>query len=158
VAQFQERARFLIDESLGVEAARVISDHGLDAIYVGDVGLAGRSDEDVAAYAKREGRIILTHDRDFLDDRRFPTDQNPGVVVLPGASGATPGLEMELARVVVTIGQHGQAFVGFKIRIREDGTWQVRDRESSSRKEARPLKFGSDGEIWELEMSNLGDA
>ena len=60
VAQFQERARFLIDESLGVEAARVISDHGLDAIFVGDVGLAGRSDEDVAAYAKQKGRIILT--------------------------------------------------------------------------------------------------
>jgi len=80
VAQFQERSRFLIDESLGVEAARVISDHGVDAIYVGDVGLAGRSDEDVAAYAKREGRIILTHDRDFLDDRRFPMNQNSNIL------------------------------------------------------------------------------
>jgi predicted nuclease of predicted toxin-antitoxin system len=134
-----------------VEAARVISEHSLDAVYVGDIGLAGKSDEDVAGYAKREGRIILTHDRDFLDDRRFPMDQNPGVIVLPGASGTTPALEMELARVVVTIGQYGPAYVGYKIRIREDGTWQIRDRESSSRKEARLIKFGSDGEIWELE-------
>ena len=87
--RFQEQARFLVDESLGVEASRVISDSGWDAIYVGDVGLTGRSDEDVMNYAKQEGRIILTHDQDFLDDRRFPMDQNPGVVVLPGAMGAT---------------------------------------------------------------------
>lgn len=49
------------------------------------------------------------------------------------------------------IGQHGQAYVGFKIRIREDGTWQIRDRESSRKKEAGLIKFESDGEIWELE-------
>jgi predicted nuclease of predicted toxin-antitoxin system len=153
--RFQEQARFLVDESLGVEASRVISDSGWDAIYVGDVGLTGRSDEDVMNYAKQEGRIILTHDQDFLDDRRFPMDQNPGVVVLPGAMGATPALEMELARVVVTIGQHGKAYVGYKIRIREDGTWAIRDRDClGGMKEARLVKFGSDGEIWELEQSS----
>jgi hypothetical protein len=64
---------------------------------------------------------------------------------------------MELARVLVTIGQHGQAYAGYKIRIREDGTWQIRSRESSSREEARLLKFGSDGEIWELKISDPKD-
>ena len=38
-----------------------------------------------------------------------------------------------------------------------DGTWQVRDRGSSCRKETRLIKFGSDGEIWELKISDLGD-
>jgi predicted nuclease of predicted toxin-antitoxin system len=50
-------------------------------------GLEGRPDEDVMAFAWDTQRVLLTHDRDFLDDRKFPANRNPGVIVLLGGSG-----------------------------------------------------------------------
>jgi predicted nuclease of predicted toxin-antitoxin system len=156
VASFQERARFLVDESLGVEAALVIRNEGWDSIYVGEVGLGGRPDADVFEYACKEKLVLLTHDRDFLDDRRFPPERSAGVVVLPGAQGATRVLEMELARVIVTIGEHGAAYAGYKIRIREDATWAIRHPQAAGgTKETRLLRFDADGQIWELEEPSV---
>jgi len=71
VRRFQKKARFLVDESLGREAAKAIRDLGWNVKYVEDVDLKGRADEDVFAYAWRDNRILVTHDEDFLDDRRF---------------------------------------------------------------------------------------
>jgi predicted nuclease of predicted toxin-antitoxin system len=86
-AEFKRRTRFLIDESLGGEVANYLREKGFNAVYVGEVALSGHPDEDIFAYAWRERRMLWTHDRDFLDDTRFPEHRNPGVVVLPGADG-----------------------------------------------------------------------
>lgn len=83
---FKGKARFLIDETLGVEAAHSIRALGWNAVYVGEVGLEGKSDEDVFAFGWRDDRIMLTHDEDFLNDWRFPFHRNPGVIVLPGGN------------------------------------------------------------------------
>ena len=45
--KFESKARFLIDESVGMEASRLIRDRGWNVCYVDDVGLMGRSDEEV---------------------------------------------------------------------------------------------------------------
>jgi len=55
-------------------------------VYVGEVGVEGKSDEDVFAFGWRDDRINLTHDQDFLNDWRFPFHRNPGVIVLPGGN------------------------------------------------------------------------
>ena len=85
--EFKKKSRFLIDESLGIDVAKYLRGKGYNAEFVGDVGLAGHSDEDVFAFAWRERRMLWTHDRDFLDDAKFPEHRNPGVVVLPGGDG-----------------------------------------------------------------------
>jgi predicted nuclease of predicted toxin-antitoxin system len=84
-ADLNKKVRILVDESLGKAVADYLSESGYNAVYAGDVGLAGKSDEDLAAYAWRERRMLWTHDRDFLDDRIVPQHRNPGIVVLPGA-------------------------------------------------------------------------
>ena len=76
--KFESNARFLVDESVGINAARLIRDRGWNVCYVDDVGLSGRSDEEVLAFAWEEQRILLTHDFEFLDDNRFPFQRNPG--------------------------------------------------------------------------------
>ncbi len=81
--QWSKKARFLVDECLGIEAAKVLTAFGWNALFVEDAHLANHSDEDIFAYAWRSDRIILTHDGDFLDDRRFPLNRNPGVIILP---------------------------------------------------------------------------
>jgi hypothetical protein len=80
--------RFLVDESLGVDAAHLLRERKWNAKFVAEAGLSGKSDETVFALAWKEKRVLLTHDRDFLDNRRFPPERNPGLVVFViGASG-----------------------------------------------------------------------
>jgi predicted nuclease of predicted toxin-antitoxin system len=93
------RARFLIDESLGMRVTTALRDKGWNVKDVSEVGLNGHSDEDIFAYAKREDRILLTHDSDFLDDKRYPMGRNPGVIVLPGADGSVSALSRALGYI-----------------------------------------------------------
>jgi len=64
-------ARFLVDENLGRDAVRVLKENGWNAKFVGEVNLAGKDDQAVFACAWKSKRVILTHDRDFLDNRKF---------------------------------------------------------------------------------------
>jgi predicted nuclease of predicted toxin-antitoxin system len=114
--RFKEKARFLVDESAGSGLARALRDFGWNAVFVSEVGLGGQSDEDVFGFAWKQDRLILTHDEDFLDDLRFPFHRNPGVVVLPGASGE-PGFIEAVHDVLSTIGRFRGAYRGEKIVI-----------------------------------------
>src|SRR4029077_6617820 len=123
---FESKARFLVDESVGMAAAGLIRDRGWNVRYVDDVGLLGRSEQEILTFAWREQRILLTHDVEFLDDSRFPFRYNPGVVVLPGATGSTLGLAGAINGVLALIGPYFKAYRGYKIRITEDGIWKIR--------------------------------
>jgi hypothetical protein len=122
---FRKRTRFLVDESLGEAVARVLGYLGWNAVFGPDMGLRGHSDEDVFGFAWREQRVLLTHDRGFLDDRRFPPHRNPGVIVLPGASGAGRGLVEGLRAILSIVAPYRKAFRRFKIEITEDGVWNI---------------------------------
>ena len=124
--EFESKARFLIDESVGMEVARLIWDRGWNVCYVDDVGLLGRSGEEVLAFAWKEQRILLTYDFDFLDDSRFPFNRNPGLVVLPRATDSRLGLADAINGVLALIGPYFKAYRGYKIRIAEDGVWTIR--------------------------------
>lgn len=56
--------RFLADENFPRSAAIALSDLGHDVIQIG-VASPGTSDLDIIAWAAREGRILLTFDKDF---------------------------------------------------------------------------------------------
>jgi predicted nuclease of predicted toxin-antitoxin system len=116
----------LVDESVGMDAVRLIQDRGWNVCYVDDVGLSGRSDEEVLAFAWEEQRFLLTHDFEFLDDSRFPFQRNPGLVVLPGGTGSTLRLAEAINGVLALIGPYSEVYRGYKIRITEDGVWTIR--------------------------------
>lgn len=42
--------------------------------------LASRSDNDILAWAQRSKRVLITLDRDFWNDRKFPLRSVPGVI------------------------------------------------------------------------------
>jgi len=73
-----KRSRFLVDESLGPGAKESFERHRLSAVDVWQIGLNGHDDCAVFAYSWRHRRILLTHDEDFWDDRRFPEHRKSG--------------------------------------------------------------------------------
>jgi predicted nuclease of predicted toxin-antitoxin system len=148
-----KRARFLVDESLGVEAARALRGRRWNAAYVGDLGLLGHSDEDVFAAAAREDRILLTHDRDFLNDRVFPPNRNPGLVVLPGGDGQQRPLVRALGDVLSVVGPFREVWRGSKIVIDEGGALSVSHRTWEGRMTRTRYRFARNGqaEEWQSE-------
>jgi predicted nuclease of predicted toxin-antitoxin system len=125
VTRFQKKARFLVDESVGREAAKVIRSLGWNVKYVEDVSLQGRADEDVFAFAWKDDRILLTHDADFLNDRRFPPHRNPGVVIVPGGNGNEKALLRALAFILSVIAPFREGYRGTKMIVHSDGNWTI---------------------------------
>lgn len=124
-ALIAHRSKFLVDESLGVEVANVLKGLRYNVKFGPDVGLGGKSDQDVYAYSWRHKRILLTHDRDFLNDREFPFHRNPGVIVLPGAEGEEVPLVRALGQMLRIFGTQGDTFPNAKILIDGDLIWHV---------------------------------
>jgi len=127
-ADLKVRSKILVDESLGEEVAKVLRRLGYNVVFGPDVGLHGKSDEDVFAYAWRERRMLWTHDNDFLDDRRFPEHRNPGVVVLPGGDGNQQAMWTGLRVAVGTFGKGPSGWLKCKASITPTGEMTVRSK------------------------------
>jgi predicted nuclease of predicted toxin-antitoxin system len=128
----KKKTRFLVDESLGVEIAEYIRGRGFNALFVADAGLRGRSDEDVFAVAWRERRVLLTHDRDFLDDGRFPENRNPGVIVLPGGNGERYAMGRGIRTALTVFGGSPSVWERMKTVISPTGEMAIRRRHSET--------------------------
>lgn len=75
-------AACLIDEDLPRSTAGALRQAGHTATDVRDVGLRGRSDDEVFVYAQARGLTLLTADMGFANILRFPLGTHAGIVVL----------------------------------------------------------------------------
>lgn len=156
--EYRKKSRFLVDESLGRNVAVLLRQNGWNVKYVEEAGLTGHSDEDVLAFAFREDRVLLTHDSDFLNSRRFPHHRNPGVVILPGAEGNEGALLRALGRTLSIVGTARNLFRACRIVIDEYGVWKVYTFErSEGRVVVSKYRFAKSGhlEFWEDEAPAL---
>ena len=73
-----DRIKFHLDEHVDPGVARALRHHGIDVTATVDAGLRGHSDAAHLDFIRREGRVVVTHDADFL--RRASHDSNhPGI-------------------------------------------------------------------------------
>lgn len=150
--EFKKKTRFLIDESLGGEIAQYLREIGFNAVFVNDVGLAGHSDEDIFAYAWRERRMLWTHDRDFLNDSRFPEHRNPGIVILPGGDGNNRAMGIGIGTALAVFGSAPGIWEKSKSVISPRGEMTIRRRHfDTGRIETRRYRLTGRGyaEFWE---------
>ncbi len=61
-----DRLRFYLDQNVDLTIARALLGRGVDVTTAVDTGRCARSDESQLAMALREGRVVVTHDQDFL--------------------------------------------------------------------------------------------
>jgi predicted nuclease of predicted toxin-antitoxin system len=81
------KPRFYADENFPNRAARLLREMGARLITAQEAGLTRHPDENHAEYALRLGYILLTCDRDYLNERKFPVVHCPAIVVFDFGSG-----------------------------------------------------------------------
>jgi hypothetical protein len=59
--------RFFLDENLPIVVADQLQRRGIDAVTVRDLNLLGQSDIDHLELARQTGRVLCTHDADYLE-------------------------------------------------------------------------------------------
>ena len=64
--------RFKIDENLPVELAQLLNQGKHNALTVLDQNLQGSDDPEIIKICTKEGRILVTLDKDFADIRELP--------------------------------------------------------------------------------------
>ena len=74
--------RLLLDEGLPRSAATLLSENGLDAVHVGELGMAGAADEAILEYARTSGSVIVTLDADFHSLLALSGASEPSVIRL----------------------------------------------------------------------------
>jgi hypothetical protein len=77
------RTNFLFDENMQANVVRAIRASGMRIDAAREIGLGGRSDDDIFAVAWNRRQMIGTRDRDFWDDDQFPLRSCAGVLQLP---------------------------------------------------------------------------
>ena len=75
------KPRFYADENFPELAIGILRQFKADVLTVREIGRRGHPDENHAAEALRLGRVLITCDRDYLDDHRFPLIHCPALVV-----------------------------------------------------------------------------
>jgi predicted nuclease of predicted toxin-antitoxin system len=62
-----DRIRLHLDENVDPDVARALRRHGIDITTTQETGLRTHSDIAQLAFIRREERVIMTHDTDFLN-------------------------------------------------------------------------------------------
>ena len=74
--------KFLLDANLSSETAEFIRNFNYDVKSILEENLGQISDEKVIKLAKKEKRIIITHDLDFGEIYHFKEEEKIGILVL----------------------------------------------------------------------------
>jgi hypothetical protein len=82
------KARFYADENFRARAVSILRAMGAQVRTAQEADRLGDSDESHLAHARRLGFALLTCDRDFLNERRFPIIHSPTVFVFDFGSGS----------------------------------------------------------------------
>ena len=95
--------RFLADESCDFGVVRILRASGHDVVAVSE-NSPRLSDEDVALWARREERILLTEDKDFGQLAFASGDPSGGVILIRFPAGTRAGLPSAVPEVVDHLG------------------------------------------------------
>jgi hypothetical protein len=74
------KLRLCADASVPAPFVEELRSAKIATLYAPEEGLSSRPDDQILAWARRSGGVLLTFDRDFWDDRKFPLQAVRGVI------------------------------------------------------------------------------
>lgn len=90
--------KFLVDKCLARSLVSVLERLGHEAFYGGDDVTTMGGDDDVLAYARVRGLVVLTLDKRFASDAGYAYANSPGIIVVDVGPYATPRAYEPLVR------------------------------------------------------------
>jgi predicted nuclease of predicted toxin-antitoxin system len=81
---------FYVDQMFQSDVADALRSQGNDVIRAADVGQERADDGEILARASREGRTLITLDKDFGDWVVLPLGEHPGVIRVKAHPATTP--------------------------------------------------------------------
>ena len=113
--------KFYADENIESWLVELLRNEGFNVIYSHELGFVPRDDKFHFQYAKKKNLIILSHDKDFLNDRDFPFREmkNTGVVIINTELGKSDlNVGYAVNTLIEEIGKSGvKNLFGLKIQI-----------------------------------------
>ena len=91
--------KLFLDHDVYASTAVALRDAGHDVVVAGDVGLGRASDTDLLLHAHRDGRVLLTRDRDY-GSLVFAGGLSAGVIYLRLTPATLDAVHDELRRVL----------------------------------------------------------
>jgi predicted nuclease of predicted toxin-antitoxin system len=74
--------KIVVDEDMPRSTTQLFQSMGFETLDVRDVGLKGRSDDEIFAFAQREQAVIVTGDLGFGNILRYPLGSHAGIIVV----------------------------------------------------------------------------
>ena len=93
--------KFLTDENIKSRLVRFLIEKGFDTEY----GPKGEEDSKLFSLAIKEKRVLLTHDKHFLNTSLFPPKLSSGVVVIRIHPPTLLKLESALSKLLNTLSE-----------------------------------------------------
>jgi predicted nuclease of predicted toxin-antitoxin system len=119
-----------LDENLGRQIARALSEAGHDVATVAGEGLAGSADQVIFRAAVDEDRTLVTLDLDFSNPLRFPTSGTAGVIVVRAPRPLVTLVRESLLNALPQIdalGASGNLYIVEPGRFRQHRSWEDDD-------------------------------
>jgi predicted nuclease of predicted toxin-antitoxin system len=83
----KRKPRFYVDEDVPSLAVEILREWKFNVLTAEEAGRRGHPDENHLAEARKQDRTLITCDRDYLNERRFPLNQSSALIVCAFGSG-----------------------------------------------------------------------
>ena len=117
--EYCKKARFILDKNCPPVGKMLLASMGYNAVHVDDVGLSSKPDEDVFNFARKSRRMVITKDKGYLDNRKYPFKINPGIIIIPDCPLLSDVFFNSIRIIDFIIGKYYKLYSGYKIQITE---------------------------------------
>ncbi|PWB54030.1 MAG: hypothetical protein C3F06_05415 [Candidatus Methanoperedenaceae archaeon] len=105
----------MVDECTGKRLSNLLNAAGYDVIFVGD-WKPSASDEEVLDKANKEGRVLITDDKDF-GELVFRLEKPSSGVILIRASTTNSAIRMHLLEILLKSTEVNKKFIVLKDKV-----------------------------------------
>lgn len=126
-SRFGRSAKWLADENIDLSIIEWMRSEGMNVRTASELGFKRKDDREIFALARKLNRMIITGDKDFWDDSKFPVDMSPGIIII-SQDVSDRVIALELLNLRDIIWPYGEVWDKSKIKLEGSGKVWVKSR------------------------------